>query len=452
MNQEFKNNRHQSPERQMLVGTGNQALITGALNNTGNSVRIGAGQLGIIPYDGGTGSTFITAGDLSADVPAVQVLLGSGNSSNTGNVSPMGHTEPAYYKSAPIFADQIISVGTYRYVPAKHSLTLMNGFSATPTVGDEYRLGITLESELRDIEFTHSKRDQHVVGAIAQNKTSDRDFLLQTLVEKINVKSEYLGGNLPFIALGIDYGGGAGTAIGGISAGDSVDFITYGGITYSFTATTEMVASFTDAIADTAALSTATIEVVNTSTAGASDKVDAILFLGLDEARFAAFDDSLSTKVTVKAFSDLEPTTNSLVCGPQDEVHHGRQYSRIWEKEIAPTIFDMTTVGHDYQLKTSDLTNPVSTTQAYTATVLQYWAKNETSRLDRMAHELTILLPAGISNASADANTGYTIATTASTTVTQLNAALGVWLEDANDKYNKIKTYGLISNINAPFV
>jgi len=468
MKSKLRNNRHaQAPRTHILVGTGDQAVKTsGNLNTTGNTVNIANGQLGFLStgHDSSIGANvFITAGTLTNATPEAAIVQGTANSGNLSAVNSMGASVKAYESSTPIYADEVVRVRTDLYKVPTLSMQFLDSFK-TVEVGEEYTAYVNLESRLRDIEYTKTKRDQRVAASVAtDNSTAARnlDYVLQDLAVKLNSQSEICGGTRPFMVLGIDTGGdSSGTALGSLAAGDTIDIAVIGGVTYTYTVTDEFVAAITAAIADTAGLSTDEVVTLNLANAGAdavTNQIDSLLVVGLNEQEAVAYDDNFQYKVKATMATDLLATTvtdldDTFVSRATEDQLSGKFLKRYWEKEVSPYVFDLTYVSHPYDINSNTISglNPFDSSLNYTRTVIEYFSITPENG-ERVAQSVEVYLPCAVSNPTADADTGYTVATTATTTVTQLNASIGAWLGDASDKYNKIEYQGSATKA-APFV
>lgn len=461
MNFKKRNNKMvQASMERILVASGNQALITGDYATTGNTVNVGSGQLGVESADIDSATTaegtYITAGNTALQVKAVQAVQGTPLSGNLSAISAFKVTDEASIKSSPIIADRVVSVKTVLPTVSTHDIMLHTGFTA-PTAETDYKFTVTLQSHKRDLYYTAQKRDQVVAtSSAATGLTNTLDWLLQDLATQLNTQSILTNGaGKPFMVVGINDatpGSVTGTALGTIAAGDSLDIMTWNGITYSYTATTEFVASLTEAIAADASLSLAELLTIDVTTAGAAAAaVDSLLVIGLDEPFAAGFDDSIHTKVRVEGATDLVEATRAWVSRAKPGQGDGRVWREQWYRRMGLYIKDLSNIGHDYDLTNRDLPQYIDSTGLYTSTTIEYYSEESTlTGIVEPPHRLVILLPAAISNPTADADTGYTIATTATTTVTQLNAALGAWLSSASDAFSNIQYLGNATQA-APF-
>lgn len=493
------------PQDVILVSSGDQALATGAFNTTGNSVNLANLQLGVLSEDQHSATkapnNYLTAGNTSVQVHQISVVQGTPNSANLSNVSPFKVNDPAFHKSAIINAKNVLSVTTTLPEVGEFDMQLMSGFTA-PTVNIDYTLGVTLESHKRDLEWTLNKRDRTAVAThtVTGTPTSPTDELLQNWAVDLNILGVNGGGVKPFIVFGIknapatvtagsfvvgevytiltvgttDYtligasantigvtftatgvGAGSGTAtvgtrINSITATKSIPFMTHSNTTYSFTSSTTFVNSLTQAIS-AGLTATAGIQVLDKSTAGTAASIDQLLIVGLDEREAAIFDDWDVKKVRVFSDTALANTTTD-VAKAKEGTGNGKNWKKIWQDRAAFRGITYARIGHPYAVSIDKLPTPIDENTLYTATIIEF-EKNVEQLTDSFTvpHRLVILLPATVTNATAAAGTAYTIATTPSTTVTQLNASLGAWLSSASDNFSNID-YREGATKAAPFV
>lgn len=458
MNFSKRNNKVQAFVEDILVGTADQALTTGDgsrnLAGTSNALNIASGQLGILsadPTGSETTGKFITAGRTSLQVKAVKVLQGTPKSANIKTVSAFGDGDPAFLETDTIEADKVISVTTTLYNPGTRQMQYLTGF-ATPDASTTYKAGVTIQSAKNDIEYSLHKRNTVTANYTTPATATDLlDDYLQNIAMIINKESVMVKGVKSFIVLGVNTTGGTGaTDIGAYVAGNTVNFMTQGGVTYGYTLTTTDINSLKAAITATPALATAEFRTLGSVAPGTAATVDALLVLSLDDPFAVAFDDSATVRTRVQFYGDLSRTTDSLVAKALDEVNEGRGWKIRYDKRAALQRMNL-----QYKDLGSFHVKPnsyVSESQPYTATLIEYFSTNPTLHGDdRIIKQAVILLPCAISNPSANANTGYTIATTATTTVTQLNASLGAWLSSASDNFSNIQYFGSATKA-APFV
>jgi hypothetical protein len=458
MNFSKRSNKVQSFMEDILVATGNQALTTGDgsrnLASTGNAANIASGQLGVLsadPTGSETTGKFITAGRTALQVKAVKVLQGTPKSSDLRSVSVFGDGDPAMVQSDVIEADKVISVTTTKFNPGTRQMQLLTGFS-TPEANTAYKAGVTIQSAKNDIEYSQHKRNTVTTSYVTPlSAVNMLDAYLQNVGIGLNLQSVYGKGVNPFIVLGVNLTGGTGAAdIGSLTAGTSVPFFTHAGVTYSYTLTTTDINSLTAAIGDTAALSTAEFRTLGAVTPGSAATVDALLVLSLDDPFARAFDDSTTIRTRVEFYGDLLRSTDKLVSKPQETVNGGRGWKIRYDRRAA--LQGMTQQYKDLGNFIIKPASYVVEEQPYTATMIEYYGVNQNMQVDqRVLKQAVILLPCAISNPNATAATGYTIATTATTTVTELNASLGAWLASASDNFSNVQYTGEATKA-APFV
>jgi len=458
MNFSKRSNKVQSFMEDILVTTGNQALTTGDgsrnLASTGNAANIASGQLGVLSADPTgleTTGKFITAGRTALQVKAVKVLQGTPKSSDLRSVSVFGDGDPALVQTDVIEADKVISVTTTKFNPGTRQMQLLTGFS-TPEANTTYKTGVTIQSAKNDIEYSQHKRNTITTNYVTPLSAINMlDAYLQNVGVGLNLQSVYGKGVNPFIVFGVNLTGGtAGADIGSLVAGDVVPFFTHSGVTYSYTLTTTDINSLNSAIGNTAALSTAEFRTLGAVTPGSAATVDALLVLSLDDPFARAFDDSTTVRTRVEFYGDLLRTTDTLVSKPIETINGGRGWKIRYDKRAA--LQGMTQQYKDLGNFIIKPASYVSENQPYTATMIEYFDVNQNMQIDqRVLKQAVILLPCAISNPTASAATGYTIATTATTTVTQLNASLGAWLASASDNFSNVQYSGEATKA-APFV
>lgn len=452
------NRTSQAAQEIIMVGSGDQNLVvTGVYKTSGNTVNLASGQFGVLSADrSGTiaPDAYLAASTTANDVSAIKVVCGTPNSTNLKNVSAFGVNAPAALKTPVIHADQIVSVVTKKPVLPAYQAIVDHTFTA-PTAEVVYESVLTLQSMKRDISFSWFKRDQTVNAAVSvpTGTVAPTDYLLQNLVEKLNLESQYVTGSKPFVVLGLDYGGSGGTDLGTIAPGDTINFLTYNGVTYSITADATLVNTFRKAIATDASLATAEIVTVDTTGAGAAETVDRIMTIGLNEADAIVFDEFMQEKVRAEVAIDLAHT-RQVVSTLEEDSSSAKFWNVHWRKNAAFNAHSMLPVGHTYDLKVTDQYNPISQTptDVYTATTITYYSKEDTlTKSNRQPNKLTILLPGEYSAPSAAANAANVGQTADSGTVTSIDAVLGFWLDSASDLYGRIQFLQDASNAN-PFV
>lgn len=436
----------------IFVATGNQGVATGgsALVTSGNSVGIADGQLGTLSTDvkgADLANLFITAGRTALTVKTIKVLRGTANSTNLSNVSPFKLNEQAYLSTPDIHGDKIVEVSATLPEVAQYASNYLHTFSA-PAVGTDYSLTITLEGASRDIEFAPQRLDTSVytVTSPAVAPTAPTDWVLQNLAIKANRESIWRNGaGKPFVVFGIATDGTPGVVVSGIAAGTSLPLMTADGLQTNVIADIPLVRALQTAV--TAAAFAQTVSIVNLGsvTPGSAATVDALLVVGLDEAMAVVYDEETRNKTQVEAASNL---TNTRVISSRgkDWVGLGKQWKAQWRRFYGKQHYFENYVGHPYVGSVDSAPSHIVDTQLYTSTIITFnTVESPTSNYAQtIPHRLVILLPAAIENPTAvvyadGAVTPYTVATTATTTVTELNASLGAWLLSAGTAFSNHK-------------
>lgn len=447
-----------------LFGTANSALAaSGAFVGATNALTIANGQLGVMcaEHDGTVAfGTFIPAGTDASDVDTVRILQGTPNSSQLTSVNPFGVNDKAYVQTGNIKARNVRSVSTFLPSLPSHSIQYINTVSGQDD-GTRYTMQVQLEGVRTDLAFGMNRDLTTAVYDLPASGTVSN--LLQNLALQLNRSSQIIGqqspthfaGNKPFVVLGVDTAAGSGTTIGTMNAGDVVNIATYvlpdgSTQTFSLTMTTSLINALHEAVGNVAALSTDTIVVM---TAAATNAVTGLLVIGLDEDLNLAFDNIKERKTRVRTgIGGTLTYTISEVATPFEGRNLYRQASLKYEDKAALQIFNMQNqpiYGEYFIIPPSYFDADVD---GYTVTIIDYYDENQTingkSEHPKRAY---ILLPASITDETADVDTGYAWTTTNSTTVTSLNNTLGVWLSDADDVYNNISYKGSATKA-APFV
>jgi hypothetical protein len=453
------NRTSQTPQTFIFVGAGNQTLASGALVSGTSALNIASQQLGVLSTDN-TGATlannFITAGHTSQQVKRIKVLQGTPGSANLNSVSAFGIGTKAYLQTPEIDPANIVSVATTLPEISAFSAIHLGAFSA-PLTATDYSLTFTLESVTTDIEYAPQRRSSIEVSVTspAVAPAFPTSYVLQTLASKANKRSIYnpqVGSGKSFVVFGINTT--AGTLISGIAAGTVIPFQTLGGQTVNFTATIPFVKMLQNAIAAGVLAGTEYIVNIDAVAAGTTSAVEELLIVGLQEQTALLFDEETRNVVHVhSAGCNLKNTTKRASEG-KDWVGTGKMWQFQWKKRGGQPYFE--------NWYASDLFGSVTTTpsyivnsdsQLYTSTIITFnTVEGHTSEFTQtIPHKLVILLPASITNPTANAATPYVVATSDSATVTALNASLGAWLNHAYQQWTNHKYYQAATPA-APFV
>lgn len=442
---------------QILVGAGDQGLATGALAGAGTALNIADQQYGVLSWDfDGTNAlgNFITAGATSANVAAIKVLQGTGASANLTMVDPWEVGEKSQVESGVIYEAQIRSFTALLGIVGAYSTDLLHTFDV-PVDGNEYGASIKLRSARNDRDFSDNDEVLNfTLSAFDSTGATDAtDLLLQSLVSDINSRSKVFNvgtnsraGTRNLLALAINVGGGAGTAIGTLVSGTAIPVETLAsGLQIDFTSTLPFIHSLGKLIDEGTLTGASTIELVDLTTAGNAVNVDSFIVIGLDYDEAAYFDDikDVRTSVQVNLTEGFRATgydfTRAHLEGQGDQ-NTGRQWwvenreraqLQVHTMQNQPHM-DFFSEGFQYVVKTQGF---------YTSYILDYYDYEDTLTVrPETPKQLIMLLDATAATATTAAtaatnigasNPAIPVTTDDTTTVAALQASLGVWLESA---------------------
>lgn len=468
----MKSNKFQAPTTVFLVGKDDQVLVpSDNIVTAGSSLNLADGQLGVLSTDhSGTVSfgKFIPAGTTSAQVASVKVVQGTPNSSQTYKVNPFANNDKAYVESHKILADRILSVSTQTYEPGMYNMYRIKTVTGIDTTDATYKMTLNFEGARKDITYGYN-RDviSATVTTPATAATNTNDYVLQNLALDLNRFSQItanaspanFSGNKQFIVLGLNIGGGSGTVVGTLNAGDTFNYAQYtvNGSTVTATYTTDLqfINSLHNAIAEDATLATARILNLGSVTPGSAATINALLVVAFDEDEANAFDDVKYLKIrlsNVGISGDGILYDGLEVAPPFEGANTERQVYLDYQGRAALQIMTAQNhvVGGEYFISPPNYLD--RTAEGYTVTRIVHYGETENlNNTSRFPMETVILLTASITAPTADANTGFTVTTDDSATVTSLNATLGAWLSDADDSYNNIEYKGEATK-STPFV
>ena len=309
-----------------IVPGSDAATQSGALITGTNALGIANGRIGILSkdFDGTVLANVMKTTEAATAVKAISILQGTPNSGQINRVSAHGIGHKAFIESAIINAGSIVSVANSKYNPGQYASQMISALTDIAT-DTNYNVYVNLRSVRREREFGRTNED--TVGASVSvpstiNSSYINDYLLMKAALKLNAQSNQATGNRPFVVLGIDSdGSGTGTAISGLAVGDSVQFATIGGVTYSITLNNAMYLALQDMYG---LENDAEIVLLTDAAAGTSAHVDSILAIGLDEV-LAEDDEVGPTKVDVRL-------TMSYPDGLTSDYTHTQVSRRIEEK------------------------------------------------------------------------------------------------------------------------
>ncbi|GIV86026.1 MAG: hypothetical protein KatS3mg054_0055 [Chloroflexus sp.] len=453
-----RNQAAQAPLSVILTGTQNMALASGNWMSSPSSLNIADGQLGVISADpDGTvvPKNFLGAGVTINDVRMIQIVRGTPASQNLSMVNPYNYPYGSVLATQYIDGERIEEVHTVLPTVGRHDLTLIGTVGAV-AAATNYRLNIVIESVDVDVQYAPSRRNilPFTYTTPATLPAQPVDLLLQNLAFKANTDSLLLNrSGRPYVVLGINTAGGAGTALNTIAEGTTIPYIVTGSVTQSFRASKELVQALQDAVSAGALAATATVQVIDISTAGTAANVNALLVVGLHEPGPLQYDE-LSRVQTILQVGFNGPATVRKIVAGKDWQGTGFQLQFYWKQRAASYHNGFNAwYGHDLipsKQGTASFIDP-SRDQLYTCTKIIYRSGEQhyPDYSKELYKEALILIPASITNPTAAvgaATPPYQVATANATLVTSLNSVLGAWLASTNAKFNGAATPA------APFV
>lgn len=459
----FKKRNNMLPMECVLVGTGSQAMANGTAGGTlsgaglvkatGTAFGISNGQIGAMSVDMDSATlaygTFLVAGNTISTTSAIQLTQGTPLSSATqlANQYQVGH-QPVI-KSPIIRAGKVLSVTTLAPALGTYNSEHFNSFTATPLDLSDYSLRVTLGSVRNDLTYGDNDEvlsstfvsPEYSDAVVAAVLTNPLDHLLQNIIVPINYQSKLASastggaivGNKNVVVFGLDSAGGTGQVLGTIVAGTIIPVMTDTSANLTYTATTEFVRTVTAWIA-AGVSATATIELLDLSTAGQTGAaaIDSFIVMGLDEDTSLAFDNvqAIKTRVTSTlgdGFLLFPAPVKEVVAYALEARGLGRDWTIENDDRARLAIHTMQNHPHgEYFTRGETYVDPA---KLYTSTIIDYFDEEDTLTTSNMLpKQAIILLEATVTNPIANANTGYTIATTNTATVTSLNLILSVWL------------------------
>lgn len=397
-----RNNR--LPMVDILMANGGAAMAkAGTLVGSGNALGITEGQLGVMSADfhGTLGyGSFLTGGETASDIRAIKVIQGTSASADITTADLWEVGEKAYRESGVIAKDQVRSVTEFVPKPAEYGATALTDIAAPADLTDYGMLLNFWSRRLRKEygangareSFNFTTPDYTTLGTV-----DPTDHLLQNIAAKMNTASNQFNGDsgkqtgrMPFVVFAVNNGGGAGTAITSIVAGDTVDVMTVDGKTTSYTFTYGAVAALAGLIKATEdnadatdlALLTATIEEIDLSTAGSAANVDALIVLALEDPIQLGVD----TETTKLVRIDVNPKAGFRVAGgfvasdvmPNEAKNLGRNWS-IENRERAQRDVHNLWTNTDYAaLNMSEGANNVVGNVPYAGVSIDYYDYEDT--------------------------------------------------------------------------
>ena len=457
---------HKPYQEYFLVAKGNQGLPTDNADFiTGNTVNLGDGQIGILDVKT---NKLVKGSDVRlSSNPAIKLVAGTPTSADfsknygwhIGEVKPFletpiidgSHTVQSVTASlTPVQSNSAVYIDGVSVPVASVAAT-----SSVPASVKTYAVNILFRSVRKDRDYgnnidkliTSYDTPTTLVGA---NDAEKKSYVLAKLIGRINAQSKLntlqpqwanIAAKKHVIALGINLDGtGTGTAISGIKTGDSVNVMTTTNGTLAVTFTAGMVQTLHNFIQKELALDAgsyplAEIITTNIDTVNGGD-IDGILLVALDHDTAVAYDDIYAVKptidVTVGGFTDYTVTTVSSAIEPGGS---GRLFKIAFDERAFAQYGNHQLTGFaDELIKTPSY---IDETKSYSAYIIDLYNKDE--KFDDSIHHQTriwILLETTLNTSTATADSGIVPTITETTLVTDLNTALGPWLQDVTPTYS----------------
>jgi len=473
---------HKPYQEYFLVAKGNQALATnGDALFTGNAINLADGQIGVLDVKT---NKFINGGSPTLTTnPAIKLLSGTPTSADFSKNYGwhIGEVKP-FLETPTIDASHEVQSFTASLTPVQsNSAVYIDGVSvpvaSTATVVQKYAVNILFRSVRKDRDYGNNidkliasyDTPTTLVGSTDAEKKS---YVLAKLIGRINAQSKLnnlqpqwanIAAKKHVVALGINLDGtGTGTAIAGIKTGDSVNVMTTTNGTLAVTFTAGMVQSLHNFIQqklglDAGSYPLAEINTVNVDTVNGG-KLDGILLIALDHDTAVAYDDIYAVKPTIDAtvggFTSYTTTTVSSAIEPGGS---GRLFKIAFDERAFAQYGNHQLTGFaDELIKTPSY---IDETKSYSAYIIDLYNKDE--KFDDSIHHQTriwILLETTLNTSTATADAGIIPTITETTLVTDLNTALGPWLNGLTPGYNANNTgigagvAGTLTITSVPFV
>ncbi len=447
---------------------------------TNNAINLADGQLGILDV---SDNTFVTGSNTISQVPAIKLLAGTPTSADFSKNYGwhIGEVKP-FLETPTIDASHSVQSFTASLTPVQsNSAVYIDGVSvpvaSTATVVQKYAVNVLFRSVRKDRDYgnnidkliTSYDTPTTLVGSTDAEKKS---YVLAKLIGRINAQSKLntlqpqwanIVAKKHVIALGINLDGtGTGTAVAGIKTGDSINVMTTTNGTLAITVTAGMVQALHNFIQKKlvvtgAAYPLAEVITVNVDTVNGGD-IDGILLVALDHDTAVAYDDIYGVKptidVTVGGFTDYTVTTVSSAIEPGGS---GRLFKIAFDERAYAQYGNHQLTGFaDELIKTPSY---IDETKSYSAYIIDLYNKDE--KYDDSIHHQTriwILLETTLNTSTATADAGIIPTITETTLVSDLNTALGPWLNGLTPSYNANNTgigagvAGTLTITSVPFV
>jgi|GEM_PF-4592014 len=473
---------HKPYQEYFLIAKGNQGLPTDNADFiTGNAVNLGDGQIGILDVKT---NKLVKGSDVTvANYPAIKLVAGTPTSADFSKNYGWHIGEVKPFLETPIIdGSHTVQSVTASLTPVQsNSAVYIDGVSvpvaSTAALVQKYAVNILFRSVRKDRDYgnnidkliTSYDTPLTLVGSTDAEKKS---YVLAKLIGRINAQSKLntlqpqwanIAAKKHVVALGINLDGtGTGTAIAGIKTGDSINVMTTTNGTLAVTVTAGMVQALhnfiqKELIVTGAAYPLAEIITVDIDTVNGGD-IDGILLVALDHDTAVAYDDIYAIKptidVTVGGFTSYGITNVSPAIEPGGS---GRLFKIAFDERAYAQYGNHQLTGFaDELIKTPSY---IDETKSYSAYIIDLYNKDE--KFDDSIHHQTriwILLETTLNTSTATADAGIIPTITETTLVSDLNTALGPWLNGLTPGYNANNTGigagvpGTLTITSVPFV
>lgn len=422
-----------------LVASGDQALgsdTDGLIEPAISKVNLASGQLGIVNVTENAAhlavNKFLTAtnnpaGSAPNTVANLRYIKLAQGTPISADFSGAGGLSTAYSHPTVVLSQEIDGNNAIAFTGVAYAANVRNSFlvePGTPESETTYEVIVGAEGRRKDKLFGRTNLDVINTSYTTPDYTGYTSALnnfVHNVAYQLDLQSAAIPynpvkptGHKYYVAFAINLAGGSGTALSSVAADTPIPFFKRGGTTYSYTPDAVFVSTLTAAIASTNLVNASTIEVIDPTTAGsgAAANCDAIYFMALDETPAVVTDREKSVLVRLRiGLSDNFGVTPTVATYPNEgeglartlrieynELARYQKYSQQWFGNTldfleAPQYIDSTVNYNVYRIfhKAKDFVN-----DDYSTTDL---------------HQIVLLVP-----------------TTASTTITALNAVLAPWI------------------------
>jgi hypothetical protein len=436
-------------------GTANSTIpvgiATAGLMNTSTAVGIADGQLGVMSDDLDSVARplgdFLVAGDTISTVDKIVLVQGTPKSNKTNTVNQFEVGDQAFKATSAIRAGKVRSVTTKSCDLGTYSSEQHLDFQ-TPLDLVDYKVYVELSSVRNDrdygdndeVAFSIFKTPEYTDTAVAAVITNPLDHMLQNTIAQLNYYSKLgsvnnaasTSGSKNMVVFGLNLSGGAGVAVGAITAGTVIPVMKEGTSVLNYTADLTFVNTVNTWIAN-GVPAAATIEEIDLSIAGNGTlNVTSFIVMGLDEDKSLAFDNIKFVRTRVSAnlgdaFLTSPKSTKVDLARGVEATGSGADWTIENDNRARLSIHTMQNHPHgEYFLEGATYIDP---NKSYTSTIIDYWDNELTLTTDEQTpKQAIILLECAVVNPAVTATLGVTYATVDVNTVSDLNAILGAWL------------------------